>query len=323
MRYEKSENLLRLIVDLQNSRIGLTLDDIQDRYGVSRRTAERMRDAVGNLFSELERTNPGEIPKKWRISKEQIKPSANFTRDELSSLETACALLEKENLGTHKELLQSLSRKLETVLNYQLRVQYAPDLEALSEAEGLAMRPGPHPKIDDEVLGDLRKAVLACERIGIYYVSQGTGNESFQKVCPYGFLFGHRHYLVAWSRNPRARDYRLFVLGNIRKVDFLGESFERREDFNLREFAARSFGVFQEEPFDVVWKFSKKVAGEASGFLFHPSQTMEKQKDGTLLVKFHAGGWLEMCWHLFEWEGEVEVVEPRWLEEKYKELKAL
>ena len=37
---------------------------------------------------------------------------------------------------------------------------------------------------------------------------------------------------------------------------------------------------------------------------------MEELEDGSLLVRFRAGGKLEMCWHLFTWGEHVEVVEP-------------
>src|SRR5262249_54216849 len=46
VRYAKAETVLRLALDMQGTREGLTLEDIRDRYGVSRRTAERMRDAA-------------------------------------------------------------------------------------------------------------------------------------------------------------------------------------------------------------------------------------------------------------------------------------
>jgi len=62
----------------------------------------------------------------------------------------------------------------------------------------------------------------------------------------------------------------------------------------LQTFAERSFGVFQEEPFDVVWRFSPTAAADARQFLFHPTQTMEDQPDGSLIVRFRAGGALEM-----------------------------
>ncbi len=41
MRYEKAEKLMLLALEMQASRIGLSLDDIQERFGGSRRTAMR------------------------------------------------------------------------------------------------------------------------------------------------------------------------------------------------------------------------------------------------------------------------------------------
>jgi len=32
---------------------------------------------------------------------------------------------------------------------------------------------------------------------------------------------------------------------------------------------------------------------------------------GSLLVRFRAGGLLEMSWHLFTWGDEVEVIKPK------------
>ena len=46
MRYERVQDVVRLAVRLQGSRGGMTLDDIQAGFSVSRRTAERLRDAV-------------------------------------------------------------------------------------------------------------------------------------------------------------------------------------------------------------------------------------------------------------------------------------
>jgi hypothetical protein len=62
MRCEKLESLLRVALDLRGNAEGLSLVDIQRRYGVSRRTAERMRDAIERVFPQLEQANPGELP---------------------------------------------------------------------------------------------------------------------------------------------------------------------------------------------------------------------------------------------------------------------
>ena len=65
-----------------------------------------------------------------------------------------------------------------------------------------------------------------------------------------------------------------------------------------------------EKPFDVEWLFSPKVAEEAKTFIFHPNQTFIENPDGSLTVKFRAGGKLEMDWFLYTWGDEVKVIKP-------------
>ncbi|HEU5018110.1 MAG TPA: WYL domain-containing protein [Pseudolabrys sp.] len=311
MRYEKLEALLRMAFDMRGNAEGLSLEDVQRRYGVSRRTAERMRDAVERVFPQMEQANPGEVPKRWRIRAGVLGGMTGFSAEELAALATAADLARREGLSDVSARLEVLSAKLKSLIHPQAARRIGPDLEVLTEAEGLALRPGPRQTIPAEVLAALRHAIIACRKVRLHYRARGTGRLSRQSVCPYGFLYGNRHYLVAYSLSDRARDYRLFSLANIEKVEIAESGFRRRKEFSLQKFAERSFGVFQEEPFDVVWRFSPKAAPDARQFLFHPTQTFEDQPDGSLIVRFRAGGALEMRWHLVTWGDEVEVLEPK------------
>ena len=67
MRYEKSQALLRLANELQGTAEGLSLRDIQEKFSVGRRTAERMRDAVCEVFPDVEEVYLGDGFKRWRI----------------------------------------------------------------------------------------------------------------------------------------------------------------------------------------------------------------------------------------------------------------
>jgi predicted DNA-binding transcriptional regulator YafY len=91
---------------------------------------------------------------------------------------------------------------------------------------------------------------------------------------------------------------RLWRLDRIQSVDVLDGTFNRDESFDLAAYAAQSFGVFQDEPRNVVLRFDAGVAEEAAGWLFHPSQTITEEVDGELTVQFRAGGLQEICWHL-------------------------
>ena len=57
----------------------------------------------------------------------------------------------------------------------------------------------------------------------------------------------------------------------------------------LEDFAKQSFGIFHEDPFDVVWKFSPRAAKAAKDFVFHPDQKIQQQNDGSLTVRSRAG----------------------------------
>ncbi|PWE27490.1 hypothetical protein C4N9_15700 [Pararhodobacter marinus] len=125
---------------------------------------------------------------------------------------------------------------------------------------------------------------------------------------------GHRRYLVARdpAKDDLIRNYRMDL---IQSAEVLDQSFAQAEGFSMAEYAAQSFGIWQDpDQFgEVVWKFSPEAATRAAEFRFHPTQRLEPQPDGSLTVRFEAAGWLEMTWHLYQWGDKVEVLAPEGL----------
>lgn len=115
MRYEKSETILRIALDMQGSTLGLSLEDIQRGYAdrpLSRRTAERLRDAVERLFPEIEQSNPGEVPKRWRLPGGAVGGLAKVTADELADLTTAISVLRREQVRNLERILSKIQALL-------------------------------------------------------------------------------------------------------------------------------------------------------------------------------------------------------------------
>ncbi len=125
-------------------------------------------------------------------------------------------------------------------------------------------------------------------------------------------LIGMRRYLVAKSLSDPNRPLRYFVADKIQSAELTGEFFERDQEFDIDQHAQKAFGAFQnEQEFgELVWKFRPSAAAHARDFLFHPAQVLEDQSDGSLVVRFSASGHLEMCWHLYMWGDQVEVLAP-------------
>jgi len=319
MRFEKADNLLQLALEMQAARGGLTLADIQEKFAVGRRTAMRMRDAVLRNFPQAEEVETDERVKRWRLPSGTLDRLINFTADELAALENAIRLLDRDNREDEAAELATLLGKLRALMRPEVARKVEPDLEALLEAEGLAMRPGPRPRIMITVVEDLRQAIKACRKVRIRYRNRRTGKSNDRLVHPYGFLHGHRNYLIAWHENPKANKVALFSLPNIESVVSLDDGFVREDGFDLAAFAARSFGLFQEDPYPVVWRFAPEAAADAADFVFHPTQTLEPQSDGSLIVRFTAGSDLEMAWHLYTWGDKVKVLEPKSLADLVKD----
>jgi predicted DNA-binding transcriptional regulator YafY len=315
LRYARADRLIQLALEMQAARGGLTLSDIEQRFGVSRRTAIRMRDAVVAAFPQADQVPSNDRSKRWRLSSGPTKPLLGITADDLASLENAAALLARENLPEQAQELRGVASKIRATLAAELMRKIDPDLGALAEAEGIAMRPGPRPAIPATLFAQLRNAIKSCRVVSFHYASRTGSGDDERIVRPLGFLYGHRHYLVALPGAADPPDAavrpRFYSLPQISKLRLLPESFVRDAAFSLRGFVAPSFGVYEETPVDVVWRFSPEAAPIARQFQFHPTQRNENQPDGSLVVRFHAGGLLEMAWHLMTWGRHVEVLEPQ------------
>ena len=318
MRYERLKQIVDLATALQGSHTGLTIDDVQSRFSVSRRTAERMRAAVEWAFEPLEEVENDDSRKHWRLRSDAFRRLVSVSTEESAALSAAAAALEQAGLGQHAAPLETVAEKLRAVRPAGAWERLEEELEALLRAEGLAMRPGPRQPVDPDVLRVVRDAIQACRTVEFEYLSQQTGRRSRQTVEPYGLLYGNRPFLVArtdWSGEPR-----LWRLANISGARPGLDDFKRDPAFDLQAFAQRSFGTFQEEPVTVALRFDARAAPDAATFLFHPDQTVEENDDGTVTVRFKAGGLDEMCWHLITWGAHVTVEKPARLRRRLVEM---
>jgi len=308
MRYEPSQRLLRLARHLAASRSGLTLDEMAAELEVGRRTAERLRDSLAAMFPQMECWDDDERVRRWRLPGSALVGVVEPRPEAVAAIETAARECAMRGETDRAALLREASTTLKAVMRPDALRRAEPDIAALMEAEGIAMRPGPRPVIAANVLPTLRRAILGMQLVVVRYAGADPEKPAARILCPYGILYGGRGWLVAHV--DELPEMRLWRLDRIVSIDLLDRGFARREDFNLSAYAAQSFGVFQEEPIDVVLRFEPEAADDAAGWLFHPSQTIEREKDGALTVRFRAGGALEMCWHLFTWGTAVTIQSP-------------
>jgi predicted DNA-binding transcriptional regulator YafY len=308
MRYAPAERLLRLARLLAATRTGMTLDEMAGELGVNRRTAERLRDTLAAMFAQMDCWDDEARVRRWRLPGSALVGVLAPRPEAVAAIETAARECAQRGEADRAALLREAATILRAVMRPDALRRAEPDIAALMEAEGIAMRPGPRPVIATGVLPTLRRAILGMQLVVVRYAGRDAAEPATRILCPYGILHGGRGWLVAHVEG--LPEVRLWRLDRIVSVDLLDRGFQRREDFSLADYAARSFGVFQETPIDVVLRFTPEAAEDAAGWLFHPSQIVERAADGVLTVRFRAGGIQEMCWHLFTWGTAVTVVGP-------------
>ena len=294
MRYDRVADIVRLAIRLQGTWSGLTLADMQREFEVSRRTAERLRDAVVEVFGPLEAVESEDTRRHWRLRAPVLRSLVSLSAEELAELGAAAAALHRTGLEERALMLHRLADKLRALLETDARSRIEPDLQALTDAERLAMRPGPRPRLDEGVLALLRHAVSASRVVTFDYPARRIGGRTRRRVEPYGLLYGNRAFLV--GRSPRGTKLQLWRLANISAAAVTEEPFTRDEAFDLQRFARRSFGTFQEQPVAVVLRFAAAVAADVAEFRFHPDQAVKRNADGSTSVRFTAGGIKEICW---------------------------
>jgi predicted DNA-binding transcriptional regulator YafY len=299
-----------LALALAGTRSGLTLDEMAAALGVSRRTAERLLDALKAVFPRLAPSDDEARVRRWWLPGDVLAGVVRVRAEVVAAVEGAA----RDSAGDadRAALLTEGAALLRAMMDPAALARTETDLEGLMQAEGSAMRPGPRQVVADGVLPALRQAMLGFHPVALRY--DGVD----RVICPHGVLRGGRGYLVGHVEG--LPEMRLWRLDRIASVAVLDRSFVRQAGFDLAGYAARSFGVFQEEPMDVVLRFEPWAAEEAAGWVFHPTQTMERDADGGLVVKFTAGGVREMCWHLFTWGMGVRVLAPEGLRVAMREI---
>jgi predicted DNA-binding transcriptional regulator YafY len=269
-----------------------------------------MRDAVAALFPQMEIVDEPPF-RRFRIPGGLDGLYQAPTADELAALNRAAESFSAGGNRASAAALRSLERKVLSATKAGARRRLAPDLEALVQAEAIAVQAGPRPFEDEAVLNVIRESLLANRMLRFRYQGGRTPG-AHREVTPCGLLFARSNYLVAAEGEGEPRNWRLDLIA---EPAVLQRPAHPPPGFDLQAYADQSFGIYRDAVEDVVLRFRPEAAEGARRWRFHPEQTVEQQEDGAVLVRFRATGMRELAWHLFTWGPTVEILAPDRLKE--------
>ncbi len=306
-RYSRVSDILDLMTFILSRVQGVTIPEIAERYNVSRRTAERMRDSLLNIFPDFEELDYIQDDyKHWGFSNRAYSRLISFKPEEIANLE------QLKDILSNSKSIQTLDKTIEKLkaISTKHHTSLEDEIEMLLHTEGFAIRQKPNYNISFDTLSIVRDAIQNSKII------TGTYHEKQRKLKPLGVIYGEKTYLVA-REDAKGSDVYNYILHKLKDLKITTESFDKG-DFNLEEHSKRSFGVYQGEIMDVKLLFSPSVSEDILCYNFHPTQSISEQPDRSVLVTFQASGPLEIIWHLFKWGKDVKILAPEKLKETYR-----
>lgn len=305
IRYKRLSDVLSILIEMQAKVQGITLSDIQEICGVSRRTAERLRDAILNVCPQIDEIETTDREKHWGFTSRYLNELAHFSPEEIAALES---IKEGLKFKDKKQILDKIITKLKAISKKNI-TDIEDTIEFMLKTEGIAVSQKLNYKIDIGLLEKIRTAIKENRKIRAIY------RDKEKTLSPLGIIYGSSNIHLVAMEGKGEHPYN-YALHRFSKVEITLDTF-KKGDFDIKEYANRSFGIYQNKALKVELLFDKRVREDVLNHYFHPSQKIKENEDGSITVKFNASGPHEIIWHLFKWSDNFKLIAPKSLKDEY------
>jgi len=298
---------------LATSRYGKTVNDLAADLDCHPRTVYRDLDALqaGGFPIYNERVNGTAF---WALMESARQPvPIPFSLPELIALFFSRDLLRILKDTVFYDSLESLFKKVKSTLPAESR-KYLKQIEKSIRAGS-----GPHKKYGKfkDVIETLNQAVIQKRAVELVYYTMSRKKISQRIVEPYRLWFYNgTFYLIGYCRWKK--EIRIFAVDRIKMLSPTDERFDVPEDFDVDEFMKASFGVFQGQPVKIRILFAPDAADYVQEKIWHPSQKIVEQKDGSVLFEVNVAETREIKSWIMRWGSQARVLEPDSLREEVR-----
>jgi predicted DNA-binding transcriptional regulator YafY len=295
----------RIIQTLITSRTGKSAADLADELECNPRTVYRDLEAlqVAGFPIYTDRIHGKNLWSLLDTVKHQMP--VPFSLTELMALYFSRDMLKVFKDTVFYDALESLFKKVKTTLP----PGSARYLDQVEQTLHVGIKPYKDYGRFKEILNLVQDAAVNRKTVEMVYHTMSRKKETRRRVDPYRIWFFNGTFYLIGHCHMR-EEVRVFALDRVKLMSVTKDSFEPPEDFSLDEFLRPSFGVFQGEPVKVKIWFSSDVAGYIREKIWHESQAIETQKDGSILFEAVVAGTEEVKFWIMGWGAHARVLEP-------------
>ena len=306
MSDDKIFRLLKLLALLQTGRANVK--SLSTDCNVHRRTVLRYVNMLKRCGFVI---NFDREQDRYTIASNVMLPELQLTVDEALAILTLCFEIGSEKQIPFLQAARSAAIKLQGLLP-------APIADQVSRL-GNSLRIIPEPV--NPLTGSLstfeavRHAHQARYAVRISYKSP-IEPEIQTLLCPYQLLFCRRSWYVI-GRSSMHREVRTFNVGRIGTFEKTDLSYRIPQGFSLQKYFRNAWNMIPEPGPDheIVIRFSPLVARNVSEVLWHPTQRMLPNDDGSVDCHVTVSGLNEISWWMLGYGKEAEVRHPPALRE--------
>lgn len=234
-------------------------------------------------------------------------PPVNLTQGEVAALALGVTALAAYRGTGLESPLRSLMDKLPIILPDHISV----DLDSLQRGVSFMVEP---PRGDAErVAGHfaaLQRAIEERRRVEMDYYSASRDARAVRRVDPYHLRNFEGVWYAAGYCHLRG-EWRTFAIDRIESLAVLDERFDAAAGFSPDEYFGESWrlerGAGKRR---VVLRFSPYQARWVRGRVWHPTQEVREDTDGSLVLTFTVSGLGEVKRWAMQYGAGVEVLEP-------------
>ena len=171
----------------------------------------------------------------------------------------------------------------------------------------------------DHVIKDILRAIIEKRTCTIEYKKTTEAEVKRFSVHPYSILF-HAGSIYIIGFQPNHENLIYLALHRIQHIEISEDVFERDPDYNLNGFLKNNFGIWHEDPVDILIRFDELVANTIRERVWHNSQTIKQLDNGRIELSMHVGPSEELIAWILRWGVHAEVLSPITLRSQMREI---
>jgi predicted DNA-binding transcriptional regulator YafY len=305
-RLKKTERMLKIWILLANNPPGYTAKELAGRCDVNERTIYRDLTALGTDINVPVYNDQ----KRWKIDQKFFLPPIRFTITEaLNIFLTARLMLNYSH--RYDPNVDATFTKLSSVLPPPLAEQVRKTMDWMQKL----------PKDEKylRILATVAESWVSQRQLKIIYQSLAAEKPTERIIEPYYIepaSFGHTSYVIGYCHLKK--EIRTFKVERIESANLTAEAYTIPSDFDANIYMASSWGIVVKDEIKTIKLkiVDPEIIRIMTETIWHPSQTIKKQKDGSTIMTLMINGTYEFYSWILGWGEKIEVLDPPEIRER-------